>query len=356
MPAKYKIIAQILREEILSRRNEGDYHLPTEEKLCQRFGVSRETVRRALAELIREKLVKSRQGSGYVAPDIRSTSLNEIAVIVTYEDEYIFPSLLHDIKTVLEQRGYVIKVYSTLNRVSAEREVLQGLLMHPVGGILAEGSKTALPNPNSDLYLELKNHGTPIVFFHGITRIFQESFPYVIDDNYNGGYKITSYLIGKNHRKIGGIFKSDDIQGLERYSGMMHALRDRGFSLPDKSICWYDTNQRYNIVDENSVKILKEFLTYRLNDCDAVICYNDEISYHLIKMLKELGRKVPDDMAVVSFDNSYFSRISPITITSMCHLDTKIGTEASNLLLQMLDGKPVKSKILPWELIVRNSG
>lgn len=356
MPAKYKIIAQMIKEDVISHRHEGDYRLPTEKEMCQRFGVSRETIRHSLAELLEEGLIKSRQGSCYYAPGLNSEALKQIAVIVTFEDEYIFPTILHDMESVLGQRGYTLKVYSTLNRVSAEREILQGLLMYPVGGIIAEGSKTALPNPNEDLYLELKNKGTPIVFFQGITRSLQPSIPYVIDDNYNGGYSLASYLINKGYRRLGGIFKNDDIQGLERYSGMMHAVRDRGLPLPDKSICWYDTNQRSHMIDEKSVKMLNDFLEDRLNSCDAVICYNDEISYHLIKLMKSLGRRIPEDIAIVSFDNSYFSRISPVTITSMWHSTTRMGREVSELMLHLLQGKKVTSKILPWELIVRNSG
>lgn len=356
MAAKYKIIAQLLKEEFLSKRNSEDFRLPTEKDLCLRFGVSRETVRHALSELLNEGLIRSRQGSGYYIPANKSAASRQIAVIVTFEDEYIFPTVLHDMQSVLDRYGYKIQVYSTLNRISAEREILQSLLMHPVGGILAEGSKTALPNPNEDLYIELKNQGTPIVFFQGISRGLQSSIPFVIDDNYNGGYNLASYLIGKGYKKLGGIFKSDDIQGLERYSGMMHAIRDCGLPLPDKSICWFDTNQRSHMIDEKSGKMLNDFLEDRLNRCDAVICYNDEISYHLIKLMRSMGKSIPEDIAIVSFDNSYFSRISPVPITSMWHNKQRMGLEASSLLLELIQGKPVKSKILPWELITRNSG
>lgn len=356
MPAKYKIITQILREDVISHRNEGTYHLPTEKELCQRFGVSRETVRHAMELLLEEGLIKSRQGSGYFAVGMNSESLKQIAVIVTFEDEYIFPTVLHDMQSVLSGYGYTIKVYPTLNRVSAEREILQSLLMHPVGGVIAEGAKTALPNPNEDLYLELKKRGTPLVFFQGISRGLQESIPYVIDDNYNGGYSLTSYLLGKGYKRLGGIFKSDDIQGLERYSGMMNAIKDRGLPLPDSSICWFDTNQRSHMIDEKSEKMLSDFLEGRLSRCNAVICYNDEISYHLIKLMRSMGKVIPKDIAIVSFDNSYFSRISPVKITSMWHADKRMGLESANMLLRLIKGRKVESKILPWELIVRDSG
>lgn len=355
MASKYKIIAQILKEDVMTHRNEGDYKLDTEKELCERFGVSRETIRRALGELLEEGLIKSRQGSGYYVPGINSEYLKQIAVIVTFEDEYIFPTVLHDMQSVLNQHGYTIKIYPTLNRVSAEREILQGLLMHPVGGIIAEGSKTALPNPNEDLYLELTKKGVPIVFFQGISRNLQKSIPYIVDDNYGGGYTLATYLMNKGYRRLGGIFKSDDIQGIDRYSGMMHSIRDRGYALPDRSICWFDTEQYATVVHDNS-EILNDFLKERLNHCDAIICYNDEIAYNLIKLLKTKGRNVPDDIAIVSFDNSYYSRICPVPITSMWHSNQRMGLETANSLLALIKGKKNTSKALPWELIVRNSG
>lgn len=356
MPAKYKIITQILKEEIMSHRNEGTYRLPTESELCRRFGVSRETIRHSLKLLTEDGLIRSRQGSGHLVPDSHYESLQKIAVITTFEDEYIFPAILHDMESVLRQHGFKINVYSTLNRVQAEREILNELLRHPVGGIIAEGSKTALPNPNNDLYLELKKRGTPIVFFQGISRDLQQVIPYVIDDNYNGGYDLASYLIGSGYRRIGGIFKSDDIQGLERYSGLMHALRDSNLTLPDKTICWFDTDQRSRIIGDKSSKTLKTLWDERLSYCDSIICYNDEIAYHLIRFLKSKGISVPEDIAIVSFDNSYYSKISPVGITSMWHNNQKMGIEVSNLLLQLMRGKKATSKVLTWELIERDSG
>jgi GntR family transcriptional regulator of arabinose operon len=87
----------------------------------------------------------------------------------------------------------------------------------------------------------------------------------------------------------------------------------------------------------------------------AVICYNDEIAYHLIKYLTDSGKKIPQDIAVASFDNSYYSRISPVPITSLWHKTRRMGTEAAGLLLSILQGKNAHSLVLPWELSERMS-
>lgn len=98
------------------------------------------------------------------------------------------------------------------------------------------------------------------------------------------------------------------------------------------------------------------FLKERLPASSAVICYNDEIAYHLIKDIQSIGKKVPDDLAVVSFDNSYYSKICPVPITSLWHKNKTMGTEAAGKLLDLLRGKDAGSSVLSWTLVTRKSG
>ena len=351
---KYKVLAQFLREDIMLHAKNLSYKLPSERELTARFGVSRQTVRRAMQDLESEGLITSRRGSGYYSSNTGFSSHAQIAVITSFTDEYIFPSILRDMENVLGSRGYTLQTYAHLNRVSAEREILQSLINHPVGGLLVEGSKTALPNPNMDLYQSLYKMGIPIVFFQGNYPALSH-LPSVTDDNYAGGYRLAQYLLDKGHRNIGGIFKSDDIQGPERYSGMMNAIRDRGLPLPDHSIRWFDTAQRNRLISDKDISLISSFIKEQLPLATAVICYNDEIAYHLIKHLTETGKKVPSDIAVASFDNSYYCRISPVPITSLWHKTRRMGTEAAGILLSILQGKNPHSLILPWELAVRQS-
>ncbi len=355
MALKYQILAQLLREELAMHSGIRNYRLPTERELSERYNMSRQTVRHALALLAQEGLIQRRQGSGAYAAQQRTSASMQIAVITTFVDEYIFPTILHDMEEVLQKYGYRIEVYVTRNRVGAERDILTNLIQNPVGGILVEGSKTALPNPNLDLYQILHRMHIPIVFFQGYYGALSHICS-VTDDNYSGGYRLASYLIQKGHSAIGGIFKSDDLQGMERYNGTMSAIRDAGLPLPDHQICWYDTEQRLKLVDEKNISMLRAFLNDRLANVTAVICYNDEIAYYLIQVLRSVGRKVPEGMAVVSFDNSYYSQISPIPITSMGHRRHRMGTEAAKQLLLLLQGHSSRSLVLPWELIERSSG
>lgn len=353
MALKYRMLADQLREEMRLQDWKAGRRLPTETEMTARFGVSRQTVRKALQVLSEEGVVQSRQGSGTYTTGNMGGGSRQVAVVSSFLDDYIFPTVLHDAQSVFTGQGYSTLVFATENQVSREREILQGLLERPVGGILVEGSKTALPNPNSDLYRRLRQAGVPMVFLHGAYAELP-GIPCVSDDNYGGGYKLAQYLIDKGHRRIGGIFKSDDVQGPQRYHGSVSAIRDQGLPLSDRRFCWYDTQDRQEMVEQRGM-LLRRFLTERLEDVTAVICYNDEVAFHLIRELLAMGKRVPEDVAVVSFDNSYYSQIGPVHITSLWHRHSRMGQVAAEELLHILQGQPGTSRSLDWELVERGS-
>lgn len=355
MAMKYQLLAERLREELARNSGRPGYRLPTEQELSRQYQLSRQTVRHALALLEEEGLIHRRQGSGsYATGLLPGAAPRQIAVVASFMDDYIFPAILHDASDVFSRQGYSTAVYATENRVSTEREILLRLLEEPVGGLLVEGSKTALPTPNADLYQRLLQTGTPIVFLHGAYAGL-DRVPCVADDNYGGGYQLARYLAGQGHREIAGIFKSDDVQGPQRYHGAVSALRDAGLSIRDGRFAWYDTEDRRHLLENRDGRLLADFLQKRLEDATAVICYNDEIAYRLIQALLEAGRRVPEEVAVVSFDNSYLSQLGPVPITSLSHR-SRMGRVAAEQMTALLRGEAAHSRFLEWELVVRSSG
>ena len=93
-----------------------------------------------------------------------------------------------------------------------------------------EGTKTGLPNPNIGLYRELMEKGIPMVFMHGNYEALPGTLS-VLDDNAAGGRMLVDYLYGKGHRKIACIFKYDDIQGRQRFTGYLDAMQELGLPL-----------------------------------------------------------------------------------------------------------------------------
>lgn len=110
--------------------------LPSEQELSEQFQVSRQTVRRALEELVKENIVESRRGSGsYICEEAGSILGNierkrsnheekRIAVMLTYIDTYIFPIIVREIEKKVTRAGGVLQIAMTDNSVAKER-------MHP---------------------------------------------------------------------------------------------------------------------------------------------------------------------------------------------------------------------------------
>ena len=353
MEAKYQALASELRARIQTGDLAAGSLLPTEQMLCETYQVSRQTVRQALGVLVREHLIEKRQGSGSRVVDraqMPAAEQRNIAVITTYISDYIFPSILREVEDVLSRNNCATLLSATQNQVSNERMVLERLLSRDIDGVLVEGTKTALPNPNLDLYRKLDECGVPLVFMNGNYPELTDAVS-VLDDNFAGGYALVEYLAGKGHTHIAGIFKSDDIQGTERYAGYIAAMRDLGLLTWDKHIFWYHTETKERFLSGAAAEPLLSILP----GCTAVVCYNDEIAGFLVNALLAQGTRIPEEMAVVSFDDSRYSELSPVRITSLSHGTKNVGRTAAEILLRLMDGEPCQSCQVPWVLNEKES-
>ena len=355
MAPKYQSIANALRLEIENGLYSGKQLLPTEQLLCQRFQISRQTVRRALSLLEEEGLITRRQGSG---SHLRERTEPEallnctIAVVTTYISDYIFPGILQGMETVLPANSSAPLLFATQNQISTERKILQTLLtMKELDGVLVEGSKTALPNPNLDLYQKLTDRGVRLVFING-TYPELSSTPSVLADNYGGGKLLVEYLYQKGHQNIAGIFKNDDMQGTLRYAGYAESLCRLGLPLEDSQIYWYNTESRKFFLSDAFLDPILDGFT----GCSAIVCYNDEVAIRVVSQLKKRGIRIPEEMAVVSFDNSQYSELAPVRITSLSHGPHNLGELSAKLMLRLLRGETCQSEVVPWQLVEKESG
>ncbi len=345
---KYLKVAKALRAEIAAGKYPLHAKLPGEYALAKLYRVSRQTIRQALSILERDGFARRVQGSGTYVQNRephREQSRN-IAVITTYIGEYIFPTVLKGIEQTLTEHQYTSMLAATQNRAENERRILMDFLQKSVDGFIIEGTKTALPNPNIDLYRRIADTGIPMVFINGY---YQELYQpmYVVTDDRQGGYDACKFLIEKGHRRIAGIFKSDDMQGHKRYAGTVAALLDSGIELCDENVLWFTTGDRD--------KILGGFALEAVRDCTAAVCYNDEVAVRLVELLRSVGQQVPRDMAVISFDNSTYSEIAAVKITSLNHPKERLGRLAAEKLLNMIRGVAEAPAIMPWGFEERES-
>ena len=152
--------------------------------------------------------------------------------------------------------------------------------------------------------------GVPCVFFNGFYQELPGSV-YVVTDDRAAGYDAVKVLLGAGCTRLGGIFKSDDRQGHERYAGFAKGLSQAGGVLNDDNVVWYSTGDKADLFHGD----MAHHVIQSLKNCDGVVCYNDQIAYGLIELLRNHGFHVPQEISVVGFDNASVSDYSPVKIT-----------------------------------------
>lgn len=347
---KYAFLVNWIKDQIRhGDLNFGD-RLYSENELCSIFGISRQTVRQAIGILEQEKVVSRRRGSGtYIIWRKRSSreSTKKIGVVSTYVSEYIFMDILHGIESVLSANGYATQISFTQNRVENERRALRSMLESDVDGVIIEPTKSGLPNPNIRIYDEFRMRNIPVLFFNA--KYPDLDFPVVSLDDVAAGETATSFLIGKGHSHIAGIFQCDDIQGMLRYKGYIQALEQNGIEVNSQRILWFSTE------DIDDISDYPERIMKRVKNCTAVCCYNDQIAVKTIKVLEQNGLSVPKDVSVVGIDNSTLSELCAPPLTSVYNPVSLLGETAAKNLLALIEDPSFDAEILFNPVIVERS-
>lgn len=353
MQKKYERIVSWVQTEIENGALSRGDKLPSENELMERFRVSRQTVRRAMEELTEKGVVEGRRGSGtYVTVNTRRYAAGKeirIAVMLTYVDTYIFPSIIKGIESVLSSEGCTLQIAMTDNAVEKERMLLKEFIhTQSVDGIIAETVKSALPNPNMELYREIENMGIPVLFVNSYYK--ELDIPHISMDNRKAGYLAAKHLAECGHTRIGGIFKADDGQGHLRYAGYTDALMEQEIKIRGDQVIWIDSEE-LRTMGEESAKFLK-----RLKGCTACVCYNDETAYKIVEIFRKAGHRVPEDLSVVGIDNSGLAKFCPVPLTSVENPVEKLGrTAAERMTWKIFRNEEMETVEFEPQLIMRNS-
>lgn len=205
--AKYRFLVETIKEKIKNGAYAPGERMESENRLSEEFGYSRQTVRQALSVLEREGLIERRRGSGtYISTESRRPARgSNVAIVTTYISDYIFPTIIRGIEETLTGAGYSLSLGVTNNHVEDESRILQSLISRKIDGVIVEGTKTAFPNPNVELYRRLQKMGVPVVFFNSYYRDLTDAV-YVVTDDKKAGRQAVELLLSKGCRKLGGVF------------------------------------------------------------------------------------------------------------------------------------------------------
>lgn len=312
--------------------------LPSENNLCRRLKVSRETVRLAMEQLEQEGLIRRIQGSGtYFNKDVAmsqeldsSTSHIKIGLILQGQDGSADSELIQGIRSILKDQPAELKIFLTDNKFSNERRCLQTVMHQNFRGFIVDGVKASMVSPNLDCYREIQRRGIPLIFYNNYYQNLH--CPRVGVNNGVCAEQLVGRLIQAGHRHIAGIFVFDNYQSVEKFQGMVATLQKHGVEFQDDYIKWCVSNEAH---DPKFMRSILKFLK-TIPKCTAIVCCNYMI-YRLVRQaLDSQGKKVPEDYSLVCFDYSADGKERE-GITCSVHQGYKIGCQVTKRLMQMIE-------------------
>lgn len=298
-------------------------------------------------KLVQEYAAKHKYKPNTLAMRLRTNKNNTIGVIVPEIVHFFFSTVLAGIQDEAEAENYNLIICHSNESYEREVKSVETLLDARVCGILASQSKsTAL----FDHFQEVLDNNVYLVFFDRIcTGINTDK---VVVDDYAGAFNAVDYMVRRGCQRIAFLGAKPSLPiANNRRMGYEDALREHKLPINKKWMHVCDTSELvYQIVPE----MLKEETIP-----DAFFCINDETAAYCMQVLKANGYKVPEDVSVCGFTNSYITEVTDPTLTSVDQYGYEMGKEAARLLINRIEGREVKkgvvSKVIKTELVVRNS-
>lgn len=358
----YHKIREHLRMAILSGQMPPDAPIPGEIELARQYGVSRNTTRQAIMDLTREGILQRtpHRGTFIVEGCNRACNSNQvirnrqIGFITSVLNDYFGSELTAAIDRASRELGYSLLVRVTERSYEVERQVINDMVNQGAAGII---SFPTVP-PESNVYRELLSTGFPLVMVD--CYLLDLDTAYVVSDNFGGAFKAVEHLVRLGHRRIsyigGGI--SNVSSSIERYNGFRQALLVNDCPIPP---CLLDLDIAKSGIDQvlSDVMIEKRIAEFlEESKPTAVFAQTDATAMVVMKAAKRCKIRIPNDVAIVGFDDMAVSAHLPCPLTTVRQDTAILGNTAVNLLHAMLTGKQLSGaeKVhVPVELVVRES-
>jgi DNA-binding LacI/PurR family transcriptional regulator len=330
---------------------ELERRLPTLVDVARVANVAPSTASRALkespriSESTKLRVRAAARGLGYrpnrIARSLRTSSANFVGIVVPDIGVGFYSLFVKGAQEVLEHAGHQVLTMNTERQAAREAAALGTLHEHRVSGILLATSSAAPPEPR-----------IPTVFFDHVVP--DRGVANVARANAAGIALLVEHLAGHGHRRIAYIGgPADFTSGLERLDGFREAVRRLG--LDDRA----DYVQLGDAVwSPRSAAVAMERLLALDERPTAVVTSGDTLALGAMSACRAAGLRLPDEMALASFDDPAFGDLLDPPVTALTRNDVAMGKLAASLLLHALEsgitGPPTEVR-LPAELVIRRS-
>jgi len=327
--------------------------------VARKANVSHTTVSRALNNKSRiksetkEKILSIAKELNY-RPDFIARSLvmrrtKTLGLVITTIANPFYTELAQGIETTAIRLGYNIILCSTNYDLAAEKKYIDMLQSKGVDGILFTSAHMGDPN-----IIELAEEGFPMILVNRRTHhpTVRDRVDYVGVDNIRGGFLAVEHLIKLGHKRIGVIGGSSESSvGFERLEGGKKALATFGLEAMG------DYFLEGDFLKGSGYRGGKKFLEMD-EPPTAIFATNDYMALGTYQAVMEEGIKVPEEIALVGFNDIEFTSMKGIELTTIGQKKYEMGALAVKTLVERIEGGktgPPEEMILEPELIVRKT-
>jgi LacI family transcriptional regulator len=320
--------------------------------LAKKLNISIATVSRALkddpvvSKKTKKKIFELAEEMGYrsnhFARNLRKQQTNTIGFIVHELNSNFITSVLAGVEKVTTEAGYDLIIAHSSESYAKEAANAKNLFHKRVDGLIASLSFDTTDMKHFKPFID---KGIPVIFFDRVEQDNDNTV--VIIDNYKCGYQATQHLIEQGCKKIAHVTASLNRNVYsQRYKGYRDALFDNGISFSENLLMVKDLSEKAG------EEAAKQMLKMRPIP-DGAFVTNDFVAAVCIRTLKEHGVVIPDDIAIVGFNNDAIGKLIEPALTTINYPGRDMGEIVARNLILHLQGI---SKIQQTKTIIVNSG
>lgn len=324
--------------------------------IAKELGISPSTVSKALKghrdissstkQSVKELAEKWNYKPDQIALSLKSGLSKTIGVIVPEIVHYFFSTVISGIEDFAYDHGYNVMFCQSSESYIREVKAVDTLLSNRVDGILISLSKET---ENCSHLRKIQDNGMALVFFDRVCDDIDTDK--VIVDDEAGAYEAVKHLINTGCKNIVHLSTSPHLSiGKNRRDGYERALREHNMPVNSDNIIRCDSM-------EDAARLVPGLLN-RTSKPDGIFAVNDLTAAATMKIIINLGFKIPEDIAVVGFTSGLISELTNPTLTSVEQHGYQIGKEAVRMLIDRLEKKhdlPSQTEIIKTELVIKGS-
>jgi LacI family transcriptional regulator len=330
--------------------------MPTIRDVAKRAGVSPITVSRVINDYdyvskeTRERVETVIEELGYVpnmlGPSLRFKRTMTVALIMTDITNPFWTTVARGVEDVAQANGYSTILCNTDESEVKQDQYLRMLLRRRIDGVLFVPASSNDPEPVQ----LIQKQGVPVVLLD--RQIPNVKVDVVRADSEHGAYLLTQHLISLGHEYIAMLNGPQTVStAIDRFNGFKRAITEANLEEKMTLVSWGKFTQ------ESGYVMAKEAIASALNPT-AILAGNNFIAIGAFQALSEQGLRVPEDIALVTFDDP--SPTSPFEsfLTTVTQPAREMGQRAAQLLLDRLDDAvddDFQQIVLPIKLIIGSS-